>query len=191
VNEDIPYRSSDPEWERELKEHAKLFNKDSFYREIDKIPSINQLSEEMRLVLEFLLRFQWLEEEAKDLLWTLYGATSETRLNTYMTAKKREDIRGMYTKDIVRELGYFHIAEDGYRDELEEIASELRSLAEVRNRITHALYSKELPEKKALVSKLKDALKRLGILLKRVEKLSIVYMSIAAELEIQRKAKGI
>lgn len=191
MNEDIPYRSSDPEWERELKEHAKLFNKDSFYREIDKIPSINQLSEEMRLVLEFLLRFQWLEEEAKDLLWTLYGATSETRLNTYMTAKKREDIRGMYTKDIVRELGYFHIAEDGYRDELEEIASELRSLAEVRNRITHALYSKELPEKKALVSKLKDALKRLGILLKRVEKLSIVYMSIAAELEIQRKAKGI
>ena len=191
MNEDIPYRSSDPEWERELKEHAKLFNKDSFYREIDKIPSINQLSEEMRLVLEFLLRFQWLEEEAKDLLWTLYGATSETRLNTYMTAKKREDIRGMYTKDIVRELGYFHIAEDGYRDELEEIASELRSLAEVRNRIAHALYSKELPEKKALVSKLKDALKRLGILLKRVEKLSIVYMSIAAELEIQRKAKGI
>jgi|GEM_PF-3849118 len=180
------YRPS-PEWAKQLREDAKLFNKYAFYDEVDKIAKISTLSEEMRLVLEFEMRFQWLEEEAKDLLWSLYSATSETRLNTYMTAQKRDDIRSMYTKDVVKELKCFHIAEDGYREELEGIALELQALSKVRNKITHSLYAEEIKEKKVLITKLKHNLARMKKILKKVENLSRIYMQTASELEIKDK----
>ncbi|MGH7195790.1 MAG: hypothetical protein ACREGA_03360 [Candidatus Saccharimonadales bacterium] len=186
MDDDIPYKPH-PAIQKQMQEHAKEFNKYNFYREIDKVQEAASPSEEMRLVLEFLLRFQWLEENAKDLLWYLYGATSEKRLNTYMTSKKRDDIRSLYTRDVIKELGYFHIDEDGYKDELEGLSKELDSLSKVRNRLTHSLYAEEIKEKKLLVEKLKNGLKRSKNLLERVDKLNRIYSRCAAELEIKNR----
>jgi hypothetical protein len=164
------------------------WNKYDLRDELDLI-SKTSLSEELKLVVEFLLLFQWVEHQAKELLWFLYGATSEKRANIYLTNKKTEAIKQLNIEPLCRELECFHIDEDGYREMLSSTAKKLRSISKARNNITHHLFAREIEDKVGLSKKLKLAIQNLKELEKDIEKISIPINSIAADVEIKSKMK--
>ncbi|MFO0882110.1 MAG: hypothetical protein U0491_01540 [Candidatus Saccharimonadales bacterium] len=167
-------------------ESSKHWHKFEFREEIDNISS-SDLSTEMKLVLEYLVLFQWVEYEAKQLLWFLYGATSAVRSNIYMNDGKKKDIFKLNTQPLIKELSFFSIDEDGYRKAIIEIAKSLEKLSKKRNKIAHNLFSEKLDDKSSLVKELEVDLAELKRLETTIQKLSVPINSIAAEVEIAGK----